>query len=98
MPIPASYRNRAYKRRPMQAAHHETRKHFVALDALRGIAALIVVTIHLGQAFPVIPLALRAHLAVDFFFMLSGFVVGAAYEKKLQAGMGLHKFTAIRLV
>ncbi|MFC3100145.1 acyltransferase [Altererythrobacter lauratis] len=50
------------------------------LDALRGLAAFVVVLLHLG--FPIG----GAHLAVDFFFMLSGFVMARTYEARLTSG------------
>lgn len=50
------------------------------LDALRGLAAIVVVLFHLG-----LPIA-GAHLAVDFFFMLSGFVMARTYEARLREG------------
>lgn len=60
-------------------------EHFVTLDALRGVAALAVVLFHRRWWFD-FPLLEHAYLAVDFFFMLSGFVIAFAYEKKLRDG------------
>lgn len=48
------------------------------LDALRGIAAWLVLLMHASQALA------GAHLAVDFFFMLSGFVMARTYEDRLR--------------
>jgi peptidoglycan/LPS O-acetylase OafA/YrhL len=63
----------------------------LGLDALRGLAAIAVLVFHLG--FPVF----GAHLAVDFFFMLSGFVMARTYEQRLQTGaMGALKFMQVR--
>jgi len=71
---------------------------FHAMDAGRGIAALVVVIYH-------VPLALRGDafdsggLAVDFFFALSGFVLAHVYNDQLVSGrMGLWKFMTARLV
>lgn len=47
---------------------------------MRGIAAIVVVLFHLG-----LPIH-GAHLAVDFFVMLSGFVMARTYEGRLRAG------------
>jgi peptidoglycan/LPS O-acetylase OafA/YrhL len=56
--------------------------HFMALDGLRGVAALLVVVFH--RRWWIGPGAIgHGYLAVDFFFMLSGFVIGYAYEGKL---------------
>lgn len=67
-----------------------------ALDGLRGVAALSVLIIHLGIASGLPGLTPLAFLAVDLFFMLSGFVIGSAYESKLRSGMTLRHFIAIR--
>ena len=48
------------------------------LDALRGIAAWLVLLMHASQTLA------GAHLAVDFFFMLSGFVMARTYEDRLR--------------
>jgi peptidoglycan/LPS O-acetylase OafA/YrhL len=60
--------------------------HFEVLDGLRGTAALLVVAFHI-QGITVLFDAPRlllphAYLAVDFFFALSGFVVGYAYDDR----------------
>lgn len=71
--------------------------HFVVLDALRGVAAALVVAHHLertGLDFGLFP---RCYLAVDFFFMLSGFVLSRAYDHRFAAGLGLVSFMRIRL-
>jgi peptidoglycan/LPS O-acetylase OafA/YrhL len=59
--------------------------YFPALDALRGVAALLVVQMHYKQWFGGVYLQ-HAYLAVDFFFLLSGFVVAHAYGQKLAQG------------
>ncbi len=58
---------------------------FIVLDGLRGVAALVVLTFHLVQQHTLTALPL-AGLAVDFFYILSGFVVASAYEARLQNG------------
>ena len=75
----------------------EQSRTYHTLDALRGIAALIVITPHapalLGDIrFP------AAFIAVDLFFMLSGFVLMHAYEARLGAGMNTLSFLRLRLV
>lgn len=56
---------------------------YEALDGLRGLAAIGVLCFH----FSIIglPVATHGYLAVDFFFMLSGFVIAHAYSHKLEA-------------
>ena len=74
-------------------------QHFLGLDGLRGIAASIVVFLHgtlFIENFGYIPPA--ACLAVDFFFLLSGFVVAHAYDHRLISGMTWRQFMAVRMV
>lgn len=59
------------------------------LDGLRGVAAIIVVMFHLFETYsPGVTQQIINHgyLAVDFFFVLSGFVVGYAYDERLASG------------
>lgn len=58
------------------------------LDALRGLAALLVLAFHLrGFSLPRAVLA-HGYLAVDLFFVISGFVLARAYDERLVAGDG----------
>ena len=75
-----------------------TRRHYTALDGLRGIAAIIVVLSHLGDSFNIHACVAHAHLAVEFFFMLSGFVIGYAYDRRWDDGMTIFGFFKRRLV
>ena len=59
---------------------------FEALDALRGLAALTVIQMHLPFLFAAHMPFPHAYLAVDFFFMLSGFVLNYAYGSRLANG------------
>lgn len=70
---------------------------FHTLDALRGIAALGVVTFHMAQVFTPITAA-GGYLAVDLFFMMSGVVLSHAYESRFRAGMGVLDFMRVRLI
>jgi peptidoglycan/LPS O-acetylase OafA/YrhL len=60
--------------------------HSHTLDWLRGIAALAVVGFHISSRLDLPYLARHGYLAVDFFFVLSGFVIAKAYEQRLQSG------------
>jgi peptidoglycan/LPS O-acetylase OafA/YrhL len=76
------------------------KKHFPILDGLRGTAAILVVIFHLFEAYYPVPANHPIHhgyLAVDFFFLLSGFVVGYAYDDRWGA-MSIKQFLKIRLV
>lgn len=62
-----------------------TKPHYPILDGLRGVAAIIVVTFHLCEPLSTSnldKLVNHGYLAVDFFFLLSGFVIGYAYDDR----------------
>jgi len=62
-----------------------TKPHYPILDGLRGVAAIIVVTFHLSEPLATGHLDIlvnHGYLAVDFFFLLSGFVMGYAYDDR----------------
>ena len=69
---------------------------FENLDALRGIAAIIVVIFHVQQLFG--SFVKHGYLAVDLFFMLSGFVLAFAYQQKLDNGLSTITFLKLRLI
>ncbi|MEZ6031171.1 MAG: acyltransferase [Hyphomonadaceae bacterium] len=71
--------------------------HYRLLDALRGVAALAVVCGHLGDAWGH-PVGQDYVLAVDFFFILSGFVIAHAYRDKLASTMSAIEFWRVRAV
>jgi peptidoglycan/LPS O-acetylase OafA/YrhL len=72
------------------------RSHFAALDGLRGVAAMVVLCLHVMQVHHSgLP---QAALAVDFFFLLSGFVVAYAYAARLRTDLRFLTFTKLRLV
>ena len=63
-----------------------TKSHYEILDGLRGVAALMVVIFHTFEAYaggsPFKQIINHGYLAVDFFFLLSGFVVAYAYDDR----------------
>lgn len=67
------------------AAFSDTKPHYNILDGLRGVAAIVVVCYHIFEAFATSHVDQRinhGYLAVDFFFLLSGFVIGYAYDDR----------------
>lgn len=67
------------------SAFADTKPHYELLDGLRGVAALVVIWYHVFEGFATSPFDQRfnhGYLAVDFFFILSGFVVGYAYDDR----------------
>ena len=79
----------------------DSKNHFEILDGLRGVAAVMVVIFHLFDAFSgdnhLIKIINHGYLAVDFFFLLSGFVIGYAYNDRWNK-MSLKVFLKRRLI
>ncbi|WP_041587053.1 acyltransferase family protein [Terriglobus saanensis] len=67
-------------------AYLQTKSHYEILDGLRGVAALMVVMFHTFEAYAdgnrFKQIMNHGYLAVDFFFLLSGFVVAYAYDDR----------------
>lgn len=88
----------------------DTKPHYELLDGLRGVAALMVLVYHIFEGFAfasatngvgdgIIRTLNHGHIAVDFFFILSGFVISYAYDDrwhKMSIG-GFFKRRLIRL-
>lgn len=82
-----------------EAYHLQTKAHFTQLDALRGVAALVVVLYHTFECFDQsLSPAPHGYLAVDFFFVLSGFVIGYAYDDRWSRGLSTRHFFKRRLI
>lgn len=75
------------------ASFANTKPHYELLDGLRGVAAILVVFYHIFEGFSFAELTNGAgsglittlnhgHIAVDFFFILSGFVISYAYDSR----------------
>ncbi|WP_404338508.1 acyltransferase family protein [Sphingomonas sp. MMS12-HWE2-04] len=71
--------------------------HFGLLDGLRGVAAVAVVLMHIGEIFLLPDWLPQAYLAVPFFFVLSGFVISYAYEGGLMRTGRLRDFVRVRV-
>lgn len=79
----------------------DTRPHYELLDALRGVAALMVIWYHVFEGFATSPADQKfnhGYLAVDFFFLLSGFVMSYAYDDRWGRTMGTKEFFLRRLI
>ena len=89
-----------------QSATHfaDTKPHYALLDGLRGVAALLVVWYHVFEGYQfasgsaIIQEINHGYLAVDFFFILSGFVIGYAYDDRWGKTLTLGKFFKSRLI
>lgn len=79
-----------------------TKPRYELLDGLRGVAAFAVIWYHFFEAFATTPVDQRmnhGYLAVDFFFVLSGFVIGYAYDGRWRNnGMSAGQFMLRRVI
>lgn len=78
----------------------QTKQHFEILDGLRGVAALAVVVFHFMEwvfTDPSQNFIGHGFLAVDFFFCLSGFVIGYAYDDRITK-IGIRNFFISRII
>ncbi|GAA4800800.1 acyltransferase [Olivibacter ginsenosidimutans] len=78
----------------------QSKPHFEILDGLRGVAAISIVVFHfLEFVYPDYSENFLGHgfLAVDFFFCLSGFVIGYAYDDRIRT-IGVWQFFKARLI
>ena len=64
----------------MQNTYLESKPRYEILDGLRGVAAVVILVYHLFEACGIV--LGHAYLGVDFFFALSGFVIGYAYDDR----------------
>jgi len=73
------------------------KQHFEILDGLRGVAAMMVVIFHICETWSggdhARQIVNHGYLAVDFFFMLSGFVVAYAYDDRWHPKSGQPRMT-----
>ena len=81
------------------------RTRYDILDGLRGVAALMVLLYHVfndAKSFFVWPTPVNefyhSFLGVDFFIILSGFVMGYAYDRQWGNSMTLGGFIRRRLI
>src|SRR5882757_166487 len=70
---------------------------YLVLDGLRGVAAFAVILDHVPEAMVNGALPGRA-LSVDFFFVLSGFVLAHAYANRLETNLTPLNFMRLRLI
>ncbi|MGL4364363.1 MAG: acyltransferase family protein [Bacteroidales bacterium] len=78
----------------------ESKKHYPILDGLRGVAAILVVWYHLFEGYATSrfdQIFNHGYLAVDFFYLLSGFVIAYAYDNRWTS-MRLNDFSLRRFI
>lgn len=92
------------KSQPLANNFVDTKPHYALLDGLRGVAALLVVWYHIfegyqfGSGAPIIKEINHGYLAVDFFFILSGFVISYAYDDRWGKSLNICNFFKRRLI
>ena len=80
--------------------NYSDKPRFEILDGLRGVAALMVIWYHIFEGFATSPIDQKfnhGYLAVDFFFILSGFVIGYAYDDRWKS-MSMSDFFKRRII
>src|SRR6201991_4555555 len=69
-----------------QTTYLKSKNHYPILDGLRGVASVLVIVFHVLETFTggnkFIQIINHGYLAVDFFFLLSGFVISYAYDDR----------------
>lgn len=96
------------KRITSTANFADTKPHYELLDGLRGVAAILVLFYHIFEGFSfaeitngvgdgIITTLNHGHIAVDFFFILSGFVISYAYDDRWEK-MNTWQFFKRRLI
>ena len=73
--------------------------HIQEFDSLRGLAALLIVLLHISSWNPLLDIAFikNGYLMVELFFVLSGFVMAAAYGERIKSMPDLARFQFLRL-
>lgn len=81
------------------AAHSAAPGRFIALDSLRGLVAVAIMIYHMGDFGWIAGFApfRSGWMLVEFFFVLSGFVITASYGARLAQGYPRGRFLLIRL-
>ena len=92
--------NEENQKKEVKIAYLKSKPRFEALDGLRGVASIIVVIFHLFEVYsdgPTNQIINHGYLAVDFFYVLSGFVMSYAYDDRWNK-MSLCDFYKRRLI
>ena len=82
---------------PTEGQSQQSTSHILALDLGRGLAAIVVMLYHIKFLFSEVQVFHRGYLCVDFFFLLSGYVIANSYDKKIFNGLSAKAFVAIRV-
>lgn len=95
--MPKLTRSYFYNSRFNSSSPFEVAGHYAGLDLLRGVAAFGVLWFHCSAHLDLPGFFAHGYLAVDFFFVLSGFVMARAYCARIEAKrLSLPRFALIR--
>ncbi len=74
------------------------KQYYMTLDSFRGLCACFVALSHFNAVsiFERTSILSQAAIYVDFFFVLSGFVIFSNYGDRLRSGYGIWKFMVLR--
>jgi peptidoglycan/LPS O-acetylase OafA/YrhL len=83
----------------MAVEENSLKQRYLVLDSLRGISACMIVLLHFVSQGHIAGLSLvkNSFVFVDFFFVLSGFVIGSSYGDRLTRGYPISRFMWLRL-
>ena len=71
--------------------------HILSLDLCRGLAAFVVLIYHINfLLFDGLKTFQRGYLCVDFFFILSGYVIANSYDARVASGLSVRRFFITR--
>lgn len=82
------------------SAFSDSKPHYPILDGLRGVAAIMVVWYHVFEGYAnsrFDQIINHGYLAVDFFYILSGFVIAYAYDSRWNK-LSVKDFLARRVI
>ena len=90
--------NRNYLTTALASDRVETTSRFMSLEAFRGLAAVMIVLYHsrfyAGESY--VSFVRNSDIFVDFFFILSGFVMAHSYLDKIGSKISFRKFVLLR--
>jgi peptidoglycan/LPS O-acetylase OafA/YrhL len=73
------------------------RRHFQTIEGMRAAGAFLIVMRHVPMFFGGVRVP-ESFLAVDLFYLVSGFVIAHAYARRLEQGGYLREFFLVRLI
>lgn len=87
-----------YPASELKAERSATTTKFLSLEAFRGLAAVMIVLYHsrFYSTDDYVPFVKHSHIFVDFFFILSGFVMAYSYLGRIGSKMTLKRFFLMR--